>query len=295
MAVEDRAKELNSLAEKIRGSFTRFNSQLKSISDKRKRISRNVAERKERRAKLKASASSFGRSIGSITSNVLKTPGDIFGKVISFASLFLLGALVNMIPQREQQVDKDLEKTKEKSTKVGNFFIGMVDAVKGFFGSFDKTKTTADNTIAGVNNSFEEANKEFSDLEKSFEDLNNSDKVTPTGGSEDDIKDDDNTDDVDKKFKKPNAKGFGALKRDSSIKKNYEKVTKEFIDTESALIRDSDLETVVQMQGDVVPFNRKQILNKIEETLGRGDLQFGTGVQDGKEVVIISQKILVDN
>jgi hypothetical protein len=51
---------------------------------------------------------------------------------------------------------------------------------------------------------------------------------------------------------------------------------------------------VVEIQGDVVPFSRKQILNKIEETLGRGDLQFGTGVQDGKEVVIISQKILVD-
>ena len=293
MAVEDRAKELNSLAEKIRGSFTRFNSQLKSISDKRKRISRNVTERKERRAKLKANTSSFGKSLGNITSNVLKTPGDIFGKVISFASLFLLGALVNMIPKREQQVDKDLEKTKEKSTKVGNFFIGMVDAIKGFFGSFDKTKTTADNTLAGVNDSFEEANKEFADLEKSFEISNNSDSITPTSG-EDDIKDDDNTDDVDKKFKKPNAKGFGALKRDSSIKKNYEKVTKEFIDTESALIRDKDLQTVVTAQGDVVPFNRQQILNKIEETLGRGDLQFGTGVQDGKEVVIISQKILVD-
>lgn len=293
MAVEDRAKELNSLAEKIRGSFTRFNSQLKSISDKRKRMSRNVAERKKRRSKLKATTSSFGKSIGNITSNVLKTPGDIFGKVISFASLFLLGALVNMIPQREQQVDKDLEKTKEKSTKVGNFFIGMVDAIKGFFGSFDKTKTTADNTLAGVNDSFEEANKEFSDLEKSFQNLDNSNNIKP-GGTEDDVEDDDNTDDVDKKFKKPNAKGFGALKRDSNIKKNYEKVTEEFIDTESALIRDSDLETVVQIQGDVVPFNRKQILNKIEETLGRGDLQFGTGVQDGKEVVIISQKILVD-
>ena len=198
-----------------------------------------------------------------------------------------------MIPKREQQVDKDLEKTKEKSTKVGNFFIGMVDAIKGFFGSFDKTKTTADNTLAGVNDSFEEANKEFADLEKSFEISNNSDSITPTSG-EDDIKDDDNTDDVDKKFKKPNAKGFGALKRDSKIKKNYEKVSKEFIDTESALIRDKDLQTVVTVQGDVVPFNRKQILNKIEETLGRGDLQFGTGVQDGKEVVIISQKILVD-
>lgn len=294
MAVEDRAKELNSLAEKIRGSFTRFNSQLKSISDKRKRISRNVAERKERRAKLKASASSFGRSVGSITSNVLKTPGDIFGKVISFASLFLLGALVNMIPQREQQVDKDLEKTKEKSTKVGNFFIGMVDAVKGFFGSFDKTNATADKTIAGIDDSSEEANKEFSDLEKSFENLDNSDKITPTGGSEDKIKDDNNTDDVDSKFKKPNAKGFGALKRDSKIKKNYEKVSEEFIDTESALVRDKDLVKGTTV-GEVVPFNKKQVLNKIEETLGRGELQFATGVQDGKEVVIISQKVLVDN
>ena len=293
MAVEDRAKELNSLAEKIRGSFNRFNSQLKSISDKRKRISRNVAERKERRAKLKASASSFGKSIGNITSNVLKTPGDIFGKVISFASLFLLGALVNMIPQREQQVDKDLEKTKEKSTKVGNFFIGMVDAVKGFFGGFDKTNATADKTIAGIDDSSEEANKEFSDLEKSFENLNNSDNITPTG-KEDDIEDDNNTDDVDNKFKKPNAKGFGALKRDSKIKKNYEKVSKEFIDTESALIRDKDL-VKGTTPGEVVPFNKKQVLNKIEETLGRGELQFATGVQDGKEVVIISQKVIVDN
>ena len=293
MAVEDRAKELNSLAEKIRGSFTRFNSQLKYISDKRKRLSRNVAERKERRAKLKASASSFGRSVGSITSNVLKTPGDIFGKVISFASLFLLGALVNMIPQREQQVDKDLEKTKEKSTKVGNFFVGMVDAVKGFFGGFDKTNAIADKTIAGVNDSAEEANKEFTDLEKSFKDFDNSDNITPSGGEEEEIKDDDSTDDVDSKFKKPNALGFGGLKRDNKIKKNYEKVSKEFIDTESALIRDSDL-VKGTTPGEVVPFNKKQVLNKIEETLGRGDLQFATGVQDGKEVVIISQKVLVD-
>ena len=288
MAVEDRAKELNSLAEKIRGSFTRFNSQLKSISDKRKRMSRNVAERKKRRSKLKATTSSFGKSIGNITSNVLKTPGDIFGKVISFVSLFLLGALVNMIPKREQQVDKDLEKTKEKSTKVGNFFIGMVDAVKGFFGSFDKTNATADKTIAGIDDSSEEANKEFSDLEKSFENLDNSDKITSTG-KEDVIKDDDNTDDVDTKFKKPNAKGFGALKRDSKIKKNYEKVSEEFIDTKSALVRDKDLGS-----GEVIPFDRKLIINKIEDTFGRTDLKFEDKVMDGKEVIVISRKVIVD-
>jgi hypothetical protein len=194
-----------------------------------------------------------------------------------------------MIPQREQQVDKDLEKTKEKSTKVGNFFIGMVDAVKGFFGSFDKTNATADKTIAGIDDSSEEANKEFSDLEKSFENLDNSDKITPTGGSEDKIKDDDNTDDVDSKFKKPNAKGFGALKRDSKIKKNYEKVSEEFIDTKSALVRDKDLGS-----GEVVPFDRKMIINRIEDTFGRTDLTFEDKVMDGKEVIVISRKVIVD-
>ena len=289
MAVEDRAKELNSLAEKIRGSFTRFNSQLKSISDKRKRISRNVAERKERRSKLKATTSSFGKSIGNITSNVLKTPGDIFGKVLSFASLFLLGALVNMIPQREQQVDKDLVKTKEKSTKIGNFFTGMVDAVKGFFGGFDKTNAIADKTIAGVNDSAEEANKEFTDLEKSFKDFDNSDNITPSGGPEEEIKEDDNTDDVDSKFKKPNAKGFGALKRDNKIQKNYEKVSEEFIDTESALVRDYQLRPK-----ELIPFDKKMIINRIEDTFGRSDLTFEDKVMDGKEVIVISQKVLVD-
>ena len=289
MAVEDREKELNSLAEKIRGSFNRFNSQLKSISDKRKRISRNVEERKERRSKLKATTSSFGKSIGNITSNVLKTPGDIFGKVLSFASLFLLGALVNMIPQREQQVDKDLVKTKEKSTKIGNFFTGMVDAVKGFFGGFDKTNAIADKTIAGVNDSSEEANKEFTDLEKSFKDFDNSDNITPSGEPEEEIKEDDNTDDVDSKFKKPNAKGFGALKRDNKIQKNYEKVSEEFIDTESALVRDYQLRPK-----ELIPFDKKMIINRIEDTFGRSDLTFEDKVMDGKEVIVISQKVLVD-
>ena len=36
------------------------------------------------------------------------------------------------------------------------------------------------------------------------------------------------------------------------------------------------------------------IINKIEETLGRGELEFATDVQDGKNVVILTQKVLVD-
>ena len=194
-----------------------------------------------------------------------------------------------MIPQREQQVDKDLVKTKEKSTKIGNFFTGMVDAVKGFFGGFDKTNAIADKTIAGVNDSAEEANKEFTDLEKSFKDFDNSDNITPSGGPEEEIKEDDNTDDVDSKFKKPNAKGFGALKRDNKIQKNYEKVSEEFIDTESALVRDYQLRPK-----ELIPFDKKMIINRIEDTFGRSDLTFEDKVMDGKEVIVISQKVLVD-
>ena len=94
---------------------------------------------------------------------------------------------------------------------------------------------------------------------------------------------------MDSKFKKPNAKGFGALKRDGKIKKNYEKVSEEFIDTKSALVRDKDLGS-----GEVVPFNRKMIINRIEDTFGRTDLEFEDKVMDGKEVIVISRKVIVD-
>ena len=36
------------------------------------------------------------------------------------------------------------------------------------------------------------------------------------------------------------------------------------------------------------------IINKIEDTFGRTDLTFQDKVMDGKEVLVISQKVLVD-
>ena len=70
MSVEDRAKELNNLAERIKGSFTNFNSEFKKLSQKTTRIQRNVTERKERSAKLKSTSSSFGRSVDNVKSKV---------------------------------------------------------------------------------------------------------------------------------------------------------------------------------------------------------------------------------
>ena len=104
MAVEDRAKELNLLAEKIQGSFANFRSQFKTISNKRKRIIKNVAERKKRNAKLRSASSSFGKSIGNIKSKVLSGPSSILGKVLNFASLLLLSLIHISEPTRRRGI-----------------------------------------------------------------------------------------------------------------------------------------------------------------------------------------------
>ena len=290
MSVEDRAKQLNSLADKIRNSFTNFNSQFKSISDKRKRLARNIAERKERRSKLKSSTSSFGRSIGKISSNVLKTPGDIFGKVISFASLFLLGVLVNTIPKREQQLDSDLNKTKDKSEKVGNFFTGMVSAIQEFIGAFDRDKKTMDNTLAGVEDSSKVAEREFSNLDSTFDEVEQN-KIDDL--SENNNNDDDNTEnDLDSKFKKKSSSSTSTLKRDKNIKKNYEKVSKLFGENNAVLARKDQL----LKEEDIVEFTRRGLINKvIKKTFDRNrEIETIDQSNEGEKIIILRQKILTD-
>ena len=290
MSVEDRAKQLNSLADKIRNSFTNFNSQFKSISDKRKRLARNIAERKERRSKLKSSTSSFGRSIGKISSNVLKTPGDIFGKVISFASLFLLGVLVNTIPKREQQLDSDLNKTKDKSEKVGNFFTGMVSAVQEFIGAFDRDKKTMENTLAGVEDSSKLAEREFSDLDSTFQEVEqyNIDDLSKNNNDNDDTDDDD----VDPRFKKKSASSTSTLKRDKNIQKNYEKVSKLFGKNNAVLARRDELKD----EEDIVEFTRRGLINKvIKKTFDRNrEIETIDQSSEGEKIIILRQKILTD-
>ena len=161
MAVEDRAKELNSLAEKIQGSFTNFRSQFKSISNKRKRIRRNVAERKKRDAKLKSSSSSFGKSIGNIKSKVLSGPSSILGKVLNFASLLLFGVAINAIAGVNRKVDDDTKMMKENSENTGNFITGMVTGIQNFIAGFGLMEKKVNNTFDDVDNSIKNAENEL--------------------------------------------------------------------------------------------------------------------------------------
>ena len=77
---------------------------IKSISNKRIRLKRNIAERKERNAKLKASSSSFGKSVDSVKSKVVSGPSNILGKVLGFASLLLFGVTLANIFKVDKKI-----------------------------------------------------------------------------------------------------------------------------------------------------------------------------------------------
>ena len=227
MSVEDRAKELNFLAEKIRGSFTDFNSQFKSISKKRIRLKRNIAERKERNAKLKASSSSFGKSVDSVKSKVVSGPSNILGKVLGFASLLLFGVTLANIFKVDKKLDAETETIKEKSDNTGNFITGMVDGVKGFIAGFGGMYKKVDKAFDDVDDSLKDAQGELSKFEDETVGLDNFDlKKILTNSKADDDDDDEETEDdgVDPIFKK---QPVNSLQSNQSTERNYTKTSEE--------------------------------------------------------------------
>ena len=239
MSVEDRAKELNNLAERIKSSFTNFNSQFKKLSQKTTRIQRNVAERKERSAKLKSTSSSFGRSVDNVKSKVLSGPQSILGKVLGFASLLLFGVTLANIFKVDKKLDNETEKMKETSENTGNFITGMTEGVKGFMGSFSEMYKKTDQTFDDLDSSLKESQRELSRFENEAGELENFDLkniLTNSATSDEDLseEEEEQLDDasVDPIFKKPPANSF----RDSITDKNALK-TKEELEREGIELR----------------------------------------------------------
>ena len=238
MAVEDRAKELNSVAEKIQGMFSTFRSQFKSISNKRKRIRRNVAERKKRDAKLRSASSSFGKSIGNIKSKVLSGPSSILGKVLNFASLLLFGVAINAIAGVNRKVDDESKMMKENSENTGNFITGMVAGIQNFIAGFGLMEKKVNNTFDDVDNSIKNAENELQqfkgDADK-LDDFNLSNILTDSTQDEREDKLEEEKS-IDPKFKKSNSKSDlrrNAIKTDNLLKeKDIELVKTEGLTSE---------------------------------------------------------------
>ena len=264
MSVEERAAELNSLAEKIKGSFVRFNSQFKSISNKRIRLKKNIEEKKERDVKLKASSSSFGKSVDSVKSKVLSGPTNILGKVLGFASLLLFGVALANIFKVNKKIDEESNMMKEKSDTTGNFITGMVDGVKGFIGGFGNMYKKIDKTFDGVDDSLKNAESELTKFSGETDKLNDFDlKNILTNSKADDDNDDDDDesedDGVDPRFKKPIA---NSLTTDGKTQKNAIKTQEEFSKEGIEIIK------VPEVTGD----EKKQI-RKFQDLLKKTDLK----------------------
>jgi len=289
MAVEDRAKELNSLAEKIQGSFTNFRSQFKSISNKRKRIRRNITERKKRDAKLKSSSSSFGKSIGNIKSKVLSGPSSILGKVLNFASLLLFGVAINAIAGVNRKVDDDSKMMKENSENTGNFITGMVAGIQNFIAGFGLMEKKVNNTFDDVDKSINNAEKELQEFKGEADKLDNFDlaNILTDSTPEDDDKTEEES--IDSRFKKPYSR--------SNVKRNSEKTNQLLKDQNVELIKTEELTDEERSKQRFT----KRFFKKIDASgLNIDDLRIDTDLvdidSDGVEekIIIVRQREIVE-
>ena len=289
MAVEDRAKELNSLAEKIQGSFTNFRSQFKSISNKRKRIRRNVAERKKRDAKLKSSSSSFGKSIGNIKSKVLSGPSSILGKVLNFASLLLFGVAINAIAGVNRKVDDDSNMMKENSENTGNFITGMVAGIQNFIAGFGLMEKKVNNTFDDVDNSIKNAEKELQGFKGDTDKLDNfnlSNILTDNTQEDNDRESEERS--IDSRFKTSSNK--------SNLKRNADKTDKILEDKNIELVKTVDMTSKERQKAKFT----KQLFKQLDANeLNIDNLQLDSELEDidgdgvEEKIIIIRQREII--
>ena len=289
MAVEDRAKELNSLAEKIQGSFTNFRSQFKSISNKRKRIRRNVAEKKKRDAKLKSSSSSFGKSIGNIKSKVLSGPSSILGKVLNFASLLLFGVAINAIAGVNRKVDDDSNMMKENSENTGNFITGMVAGIQNFIAGFGLMEKKVNNTFDDVDNSIKNAEKELQGFKGDADKLDNFDLaniLTDNTQEDNDRESEDRS--SDSRFKTSSNK--------SNLKRNADKTDQILEDKNIELVKTVDMTSKERQKAKFT----KQLFKKLDANeLNIDNLQLDSELEDidgdgvEEKIIIIRQREII--
>ena len=290
MAVEDRAKELNTLAEKIQDAFTNFRTQFKTISSKRKRIRRNVAERKKRDSKLRSSSSSFGKSIGNIKSKVLSGPSSILGKVLNFASLLLFGVAINAIAGVNRKVDDDSKMMKKDSENTGNFITGMVAGIQNFIAGFGLMEKKVNNTFDDVDKSVKNAEKELQEFKGEADKLDNFNlsKILTDNTKEDNDREAEE-ESVDTKFKKPYNR--------SSVRRNSEKTNQLLEDQNIKLVKTEELTDEERSKQRFT----KRFFKKIDASgLNIDDLRIDTDLvdmdSDGVEekIIIVRQREVVE-
>lgn len=182
--VEEKAEQLKSTAQNIRKMFNNFNAQFKSLSDKRKNIQKDNKLNMRRTKRISSFSSPISKSANKIKQSIIKGPSDIISKVLNFASILLIGAALNNLPQIKAKVDSAVENVKLQFDKVGGFFTGLYDAVRDFISGGNKSKNVVQKGVDDLKkqnslvlNEVEGVDKNVSNFEKLDAD-NTSDEIT---------------------------------------------------------------------------------------------------------------------
>ena len=182
--VEEKAEQLKSTAQNIRKMFNNFNAQFKSLSDKRKNIQKDNKLNMRRTKRISSFSSPISKSANKIKQSIIKGPSDIISKVLNFASILLIGAALNNLPQIKEKVDSAVENVKLQFDRVGGFFTGLYDAVRDFISGGNKSKNVVQKGVDDLKkqnslllNEVEGVDKNVSNFEKLDTD-NTSDEIT---------------------------------------------------------------------------------------------------------------------
>ena len=182
--VEEKAEQLKSTAQNIRKMFNNFNAQFKSLSDKRKKIQKDDKLNMRRTKRISSFSSPISKSANKIKQSIIKGPSDIISKVLNFASILLIGAALNNLPQIKAKVDSAVENVRLQFDKVGGFFTGLYDAVRDFISGGNKSKDIVQKGVDDLKkqnslllNEVEGVDKNVSNFEKLDAD-NTSDEIT---------------------------------------------------------------------------------------------------------------------
>lgn len=306
MSVEERAQELNYLAEKIRGSFKNFNSQFKKLSQKRNRIKRNISESKKRGSKLKTSSSSFGRTVKNVSTKVAPKSRSMFsglnmgaflfalpllGKVLGFAAIALFGVTLFNKFKVDKQLDNDSDDLKKKSDNAGNFFIKLADGLKGFIGGIGSMEEKVDKTFDDVDSSLKVVENDFKGLRKdadSLDDFNLSKLLTNSSGEDDKEEERESDEGVDSRFKKPSPSSINAAASGSEVKKNAQETTSALKKEGIELVNFGDRSNLETYNTFINTLDKQNMSTSNLEFLSMPDPD-----DESSQIIIVKQKTIV--
>ena len=306
MSVEERAQELNYLAEKIRGSFKNFNSQFKKLSQKRNRIKRNISESKKRGSKLKTSSSSFGRTVKNVSTKVAPKSRSMFsglnmgaflfalpllGKVLGFAAIALFGVTLFNKFKVDKQLDNDSDDLKKKSDNAGNFFIKLADGLKGFIGGIGSMEEKVDKTFDDVDSSLKVVENDFKGLRKdadSLDDFNLSKLLTNSSGEDDKDEERESDESVDSRFKKPSPSSINAAASGTEVKKNAQETTSALKKEGIELVNFGDRSNLETYNTFINTLDKQNMSTSNLEFLSMPDPD-----DDSSQIIIVKQKTIV--